>query len=129
MSLQFRKFSQAQSINDFAQFSSPEKFSAKLASSTDTSLTVPGTGIDGNIQSSKKPQMLAIVRVVSGAEVYMAVNTAAAAPSGASFASTDSELVSGDDAFGRVVIVGDVLHFLTPGTDIPITVVFYAIPM
>jgi len=121
----FKKYSTTQIINDFGQMLSPNIYSAALAASTDTSLTVPTITTTGIGWTKSNRTVLAIVRVKSDAEVYMALNTTATEPAGASFASTDAEMVSVYEPYARVVTEGDVLHFITPDGSTPITVAFY----
>lgn len=125
MANMFRKYSQAQIINDFGQFQSNNIYSASLSASTDTILTVPNLVTIGDTWTKANRTVLAIVRVKYDAEVYMAVNNTATVPAGASFAATDSELVEPHPGIGRVVKEGDELHFITPDASTGVTVLFY----
>jgi hypothetical protein len=98
--------------NAYAPRFSNSKWSATLAATTDTTLTVP----------SDKASYIAVFEPSPGATIYVANGATAAAPAGASFASTTSEC----NPAAREVSAGDVLHFFTPDTGSTMTVVFYS---
>lgn len=106
-----------QPITDFSFRFSNLKYSATLAATTDTSLTVPGNA----------PRYKAVIKVKTPGVVWVALNGTAAVPVGASFASTTSELIYNTDGLCREVIAADVLHFYTASSSIDVSVVFYAI--
>lgn len=81
-------------------------FNATLAAATDTSLTVPVVSGMGAINSQTQPKMLALFSYQSGADVWVALNTAASAPAGAAFADASSVL----NPKYKVVQAGDVIH-------------------
>lgn len=93
------------------------KYSATLAASTDTTLAVPGSA----------PRFKAIIKAEADGVVWVANGATAAVPAGASFAEVSSEMVPVNGELAREVKAGDVLHFITAGTDIDVSVVFYAI--
>lgn len=102
-----------QTVTDFGLRFPGLKYSAKLAITTDTTLTVPG------VASSYK----AVIKCVTAGEVWVAVNATAAATAGTTFASTTSEMVTGQYPLCREVKAGDVLHFFssTATTDVSVT--------
>jgi len=103
--------------DDFGLTFSNTKYSATLAASTDTKLTVPGTA----------SRFKAIMKAEVDAVVYVANNATAAVPAGASFAAVSSEMIPVNGQLCREVEAEDELHFITAGTDIDVSVVFYAI--
>lgn len=120
-------FSLTRDINGYNGFGlafSDTKYSATIAQSTDTTLTVGGASPDGMISSFSANRYLAIFNFEPGAQVWVANNATAAVPAGASFASTSSEL----NPSARVVQAGDVLHFITPDSGgANVSVVIYAL--
>lgn len=103
-----------QPISDYGLRFAGLKFSAALAAATDTSLTIPGI-----------TQYYEAI-IISNVETWVAINQAAAAPAGAAFASTTSELVPAGKRIARQVKASDVLHFFsTPGGDV--NVLLYAL--
>lgn len=106
-----------QPVDDFGLNNSDIKYSATLASATDTTLTVPG----------KAPRYKALIKVEPDAVVWFAVGATAAVPAGATFAAVSSEMISGDTPLCREVKAGDVLHFISDSTNRDISVVFYSI--
>lgn len=112
--------------NGFGLQPSNLKFSADLAATTDTTLTIPD-GASLGMPGATKNRFLAIIKVEWGEEVWFAMNATAAVPAGASFAETDSELIVSTQDFAREVVAGDVLHFFsTPGAEV--SVVLYTLP-
>lgn len=132
MTIQFRTIQETKGYNDFAQLFSDQVYSATLAATTATALTVPGGGIMGNItsyaQSSNKNFMLAVIRVSFGDEVWFSVNQTADVPAGASFAKDTSEIITSDNPRSVLVLSGDVLSFYAPGSTTSVSVTFYAMP-
>ena len=111
------------------QFSNT-KFSATLAASTDTSVTVPLAGSMGAALNSVN-KYLAVITVYNATgegEVWCANNTTATVPAGASFAATNSDLIVQNRDYAREVKAGDVLHFITGQTGTDVSVIFYALP-
>lgn len=103
--------------DDFGLTFSNLKYSATLPSSTDTSLPVPGSS----------PRFKAIMKAETDGVVYVSNGATAAIPAGATFASVSSEMIPINGVLCREVKANDVLHFITAGTDIDVSVVFYAI--
>lgn len=119
-------FSMVRDINAFNGFGLPfsiDKYSATIVADTDATLTVPSTGPLGSSSSTYSNKFIVIFSYEAGASVWVANNTTAAKPAGATFASTSSEL----NPSARYVKAGDVLHFLTPDTSAEVSVVFYAL--
>lgn len=117
MSINLRSYTGAQPVNDFGLPFSTTRYSANLAATTDTSLTVPGVA----------PRYKAVITVESGGDVWMALNGTAAVPAGGSFAATTSELITGSNYKCREVRKGDVIHFYTATADTTVSVVFYTL--
>lgn len=92
-------------------------YSATLANDTDTSLTVPGSA----------PRFKAVMKAETDGQVWVALNQVADEPAGASFAADTSELIPVNGVLCREVKAADVLHFITGGTNIDVSVAFYAI--
>ena len=101
---------------DFGSRFSNLEYSATLAASTDTSLTVPGNA----------PRYKMVIKVKTEGVVWVAINGTAAVPAGASFASTTSELVTNTEGLCREVIAADVIHFITASSNVDVSVVFYS---
>lgn len=106
-----------QPIDDFGSRFSNLKYSATLAATTDTSLTIPA-----NAQRYK-----AVMKVKTNGLVWVAINETAAVPAGASFAETTSELITDSKSLCREVKAGDVLHFYTGTANIDVSVVLYGL--
>lgn len=90
-----------QPVNDFGSRFSNLQLSASLAASTDTPVTIPGNA----------GRYKALIKVKN--ETWVAINAIAAAPAGASFAVTNSELIEAGMTICREVKAGDVLHFFS----------------
>lgn len=110
-------YTSLQQVDDFGLTVSNLKYSATLAASTDTTLTVPGSA----------PRFKVVMKAETDAVVWMALNAVAAVPAGASFATVSSEMIPVNGVLCRDVKSGDVLHFITAGTNIDVSVVFYAL--
>ena len=134
MTQKYRQYNDTQSTTDFAQRFSDQNYSATLAITPDTTLTVPGGGIMGAATSynqdpitNGKNKVRAVIRCTAAKDVWMAINATAAAPAGASFASSTSELINGQYVIARDVVVGDVLHFFATAANTAVSVSFYAL--
>jgi hypothetical protein len=117
------KFSLTRDINGYNGFGlafSDTKYSATLATTTDTTLTVPQSGAL-LLPTSTKTRFIAIMSYEPGAKVWVALNDTASDPAGSTFAATTSEL----NPAARVVQVDDVLHFYTTDTTAEVGVTFY----
>ena len=110
-------YTSQQPVDDFGLLFSNLKYSASLAATTDTTLTVP----------SKAQRYKALIKVENNGLVWVALNATAAVPVGATFAAVSSELVNDAKTLCREVKAGDVLHFITATAATDVSVVFYAI--
>lgn len=127
MTTQYKLQKDVAGYNGFGLQFSDQKFSASLAATTDTPLTVPSSGsIGAPLNNINK--FLAIIQVKADASVWCALNATAAVPAGATFAATASDLIIGGEYYAREVKAGDVLHFLAPVASTDICVMFYALP-
>lgn len=106
-----------QPVDDFGLLFSDIKYSASLAATTDTTLTIPG-----NAQRYK-----AVIKVENNGIVWTALNKVAAVPAGATFAATTSELITDSKSLCREVKAGDVIHFFTATAGTDVSVVLYAL--
>ena len=104
-------------VNDFGLTPCNLKYSATLAASTDTTLTVPG----------QAPRYKAVIKAEADAVVYFAVGAVAEVPAGAGFAVSTSEMIPVNGTLCREVKAGDILHFFTAGVSIDVSVCFYAV--
>lgn len=117
--------------NGFGLQPTDTAYSATLAVSTDTTLTIPSNSelggpayYDATVLSSSAaghPRLLAIIVSDPGQSVWVAKNTAAAAPAGATFAATASAL----NPAAYEVKGGDVLHFLCATANVSVSVRLY----
>jgi hypothetical protein len=101
--------------SDFAFCPTSLLYSATLAATTDTTVTMPGT--------AKRYKAL----IKSTMPVWFAYNAVAAAPTGAMFVTTTSELVSEYYPLCRDVKKGDVLHFYSPTAAAEVSIVLYTV--
>jgi hypothetical protein len=106
-----------QPVDDFGLLFSNLKYSANLAATTDTALTIPGNA----------PRYKAVIKVENNGLVWVAVNSTAAVPAGATFAATTSELINDAKSLCREVKAGDILHFYTGTANTEVSVVLYAL--
>lgn len=106
-----------QPVDDFGLRFADLKYSASLAATTDTTLTIPA-----NARRYK-----AVIKVENNGLVWTAINETAAVPAGASFAATTSELITDAKSLCREVVSGDVLHFITATAGTDVSVVLYAL--
>lgn len=126
MTTQYKLQKDVAGYNGFGLPVSDQKFSATLATTTDTTLDCPLTAAMGVPSFNQKNRFLAIIQVTDAQSVWFALNASAEVPAGASFAATTSELIVGGEYFARECQAGDVLHFFTAGTNVAVSVVFYA---
>lgn len=119
-------FALSRDINGYNGFGlqfSDTKYSATVAQSTDTTLTIGGAASVGMINNTVN-RYIAIFNFEPGSQVWVAKGATAAVPAGGSFASTDSEM----NPSAREVQDGDVLHFFTPDSGgAAVSVVLYAL--
>jgi hypothetical protein len=127
MTTQYKLQKDVAGYNGFGLPFCDQKFSASLALTTDTTLTVPINGAMGQALNTVN-KWLAIIQVEANASVWFALNETAAVPAGATFASTNSDLIIGTEYYGVEVKAGDVMHFLAPVANTDILVKFYALP-
>jgi hypothetical protein len=100
--------------NSFAAPISTDKFSATIAAAGNATLTVPSNYENWIVSFSFQP----------GSDVWVAYNTTAGAPAGATFASTVSELLPGS----RAVLKGTTINCYNNGAgNADIGVIMYAI--
>lgn len=118
--------------NGFGLVFTDTAYSATLAINTDTTLTIPSKSGLGSaafydkapinfVQQNGQPLILAIFTHTPGSEVWVANNTTAAVPAGASFAATVSEM----NPAARLVKGGDVLHFFCAAANTSVSVLLY----
>jgi len=127
MTTQYKLQKDIAGYNGFGLPVSDQKYSASLALTTDTTLTVPSTGSMGAALNTVN-RFIAVIQVEANATVWFAVNATAAVPAGTTFATVSSELIIGSQYFAREVKAGDVLHFIAPVAATDVSVVFYALP-
>lgn len=106
-----------QPVDDFGSRFADLKYSATLAITTDTTLTIPG----------KAPRYKAIIKIAGTGRVWVAINATAAVPAGASFAATTSELIPLNGTICREVRADDVLHFFASSAANDVSVVLYSV--
>lgn len=127
MTTQYKLQKDVAGYNGFGLQFSDQKYSATLAATTDTTLTVPSSGsIGAPLNNINK--FLAVIQVTANLSVYCAVNATAEVPAGATFALTTSDLIVGSEYYAREVKAGDVLHFMAAEADTDVCVMFYALP-
>ena len=127
MATQYKLQKDVAGYNGFGLQFCDQKWSASLAITTDTSLTVPTNGAVGQALNSVN-KWLAIIQVEANLSVWFALNATAAVPAGSSFALTTSDLIIGSEYYGVEVKAGDVMHFFAPTAGTDILVKFYALP-
>ena len=127
MATQYKLQKDVAGYNGFGLQFSDQKYSASLAATTDTTLTVPTNSAMGQALNSVS-KWLAVIQVEANLSVWFALNEAAAVPAGATFAVTTSDLIIGSEYYGVEVKAGDVMHFLAPTAGTDIMVKFYALP-
>lgn len=119
---QYNIYQYIKGINGFGLSFSNTAFSASLAASTDTTLTVPAGSAVGAPEATAVNKYIAVFTYTTN-DVWVAANATAAVPAGAAFAATASELVPQ----GKYVRAGDVLHFISATAGAEVSVSFYAI--
>lgn len=102
--------------NSYAPAFSQDKFSATLASGGNATITVPA--------HSNYTKWVVAFSYQPGSNIWLSVDGTAAAPAGATFASTTSQLLPGSLA----VNTGDTINILNNGAgNADVGAVFYAI--
>lgn len=127
MTTQYKLQKDVAGYNGFGLPFCDQKFSASLAITTDTTLTVPINGAMGQALNSVN-KWLAVIQVEANLSVWFALNATAAVPAGTTFAATTSDLIIGSEYYGVEVKAGDVMHFFAPVAGTDILVKFYALP-
>lgn len=127
MTTQYKLQKDVAGYNGFGLPFCDTKFSASLAITTDTTLTVPLKGAMGAPLNTVN-KWLAVIQVEANLSVWFALNATAAVPAGSTFASTTSDLIIGTEYYGVEVKAGDVMHFYAPVAGTDIMVKFYALP-
>ncbi len=127
MTTQYKLQKDVAGYNGFGLQFSDLKYSASLALTTDTTLTVPTSAAMG-VPLNSINRWIALINVEANASVWCALNETAAVPAGTSFAITTSDLIIGSEYYAREVQAGDVLHFIAPVAGTDISVAFYALP-
>lgn len=127
MTTQYKLQKDVAGYNGFGLPPSDLKYSASLAATTDTTLTVPSSGSMG-APLNQVNRFIAIIQVKANASVWLAVNATAAVPAGTSFATTTSDLIIGGEYYAVEVKAADVLHFYAPAATTDVMVKFYALP-
>lgn len=127
MTTQYKLQKDVAGYNGFGLPFCDQKFSASLAITTDTTLTVPVNGAMGQALNSVN-KWLAVIQVEANLSVWFALNAVAAVPAGSTFAATTSDLIIGSEYYGVEVKAGDVMHFFAPTAGTDIMVKFYALP-
>lgn len=122
MATQYNIDSQTRGVNGFGLPFCTSCFTSALAANTDTSLTVPISAAVGAPAATSFNKFIAVFSYQPATRVWVAVNAAAAAPAGAPFAASTSEL----NPPAKFVRAGDIIHMLcVAGADV--SVAFYAI--
>jgi hypothetical protein len=127
MSTMYKLQKDVAGYNGFGLQFTDQKYSATLAVTTDTTLTVPLNGAIG-APLNQVNKFIAIINVTANMSVYCANNAVAAVPAASSFGSTTSDLIVGSEYYAREVKAGDVLHFFAPVAATDVNVLFYALP-
>lgn len=124
MTLPFSLTKDINGYNGFGLQFSDTKYSATVAQSSDTTLTIGGNAAMGAVAATTHNKYIVIFSYEPGSQVWVALNETAAIPVGATFAATDSEL----NPSARQVQTGDVIHFFTPdATGAEVSVAVYAL--
>ncbi len=112
MSTQLNFGRDVQGFNAYAPDFSTNHFSATITNGVEATLTVPTTSQIWLLSFSYQP----------GTNVWVARNSTAAIPAGATFVASTSELNPGS----RRVFSGDVIHFITNNASADVGVSLYA---
>lgn len=100
-----------------------DTYTARLAATTDTSLTVPGIAANGMPCATVNNKFIAVFSYEPNNIVWVAVNATAAAPAGAGFAASTSEL----NPSAKLVKAGDVIHMFAVTADTDVSVALYPV--
>lgn len=132
MSTKFNMTKDVAGYNGFGLVPTDTAYSATLTINTDTTLTIPSSSSIGGAAYYNKqnttlaadqgqPRLIAIVVSDPGQSVWIAKNTTASVPVGATFAATASAL----NPAAYEVIGGDVLHFICATANVSVSVRLY----
>lgn len=99
-------------------------YSVTLTTATDTSVTAPLKSSIGGTNTATSNYLVARIRHTANNDVWFAVNATAAVPAGATLVATTSELLN-NEVTEYLVEGGDVLHFITGGSTVSLSVAFY----
>ncbi len=126
MATSFRKYIESKVGNDFSQRFCDEVFTCSLPNLSAVPLTVPSS-LGVGLESATRHPYIAVMRIDEDSNVWVANNETAAVPVGATFALSTSELIHGANPLVKYVVGGDILSFITDGTDVEISVAFYTL--
>ena len=122
MTTQYNVDSISKGVNGFGTPFCSQIYTATLKAATDTAIAVPLTAAMGLPAATSFNKFLAVFGYVPAGEYWISVNGTAAAPAGANFALSTSEI----NPPAKFCKAGDVIHaFCTAGGDISIA--FYAL--
>jgi hypothetical protein len=111
-----------QGVNGFGSPFCTQIFTATLAANTDTAIAVPLTAAVGMPAATRNNKFLAVFSYAKAVDFWVANNAAAAAPAGAAFAASPSEL----NPPAKYCKAGDTIHCLSVAGG-SMSVAFYAI--
>lgn len=117
------KKSGGEQLNQF----SPTTYSTVLSANTEQTLTVPfltSSSSSVPLYGNTTPMITAVITVGSTYSVFVSNNSTVSYPS-SSFATGSGEMVNSFERITKQVKSGDVLHFITNGSSVPVNVVFY----
>lgn len=106
-----------QTVNDFGLRIADIQYSARLAITTDTTLTIPGNA----------PRYKAVIKCMPTGYVWVATGAVADDPAGSTFAATTSEMLTSAYPICREVKAGEVLHFFSSTATTDVSVSLYAL--
>jgi hypothetical protein len=106
-----------QTVTDFGLRFPNLKYSARLAITTDTTLTIPGAA----------GKYKAIIKCMPTGYAWVALNQTADDPAGTTFAATTSEMLTAAYPICREVKAGDVLHFFSSTATTDVSVSLFAL--
>lgn len=112
------------STGEKIQYLFPNKYSANLQANAEETLTVPIVSVDYQSVFSTSGEMVVEIVVNDDANVWMALGATAVIPL-TTFSTTNSELIPIRQVFRKIVVSGQVLHFITADDDTQISVNFY----
>lgn len=123
MATQYNVNKYVQGVNGFGLLFCDTIYTSTLSASTEATVTVPGKSAMGAVNASTTPKYIAVFSYEAAKNVYVALNTTAAVPAGATLAASASEL----NPSAKLVKAGDVIHVITADASTDISIAFYAI--